>query len=166
MTGEILFWKRCCVAACGAEFGGGEIGIVSPELLAFIYQAQSDSARLSGNLQLAASLGRDAAFQLGIYEQTRLQAMWENPVLNALVQGGYLFGQISTDIETPIGVIEAPEGPGPWDLDHRFAIAKKAFDFMHDNVFAPGAPGSATMQHYFRSRIDERLRVGGSNGGT
>ncbi len=125
---------------------------------AFRLQARSDQARAQGNFGLAASLGRDAAFRLGVHEQQRLQSMWNDPMLQLSARGGDMVGMVTTDIRTPVGTIVTPQGleGGPWDLDYRIAIARNAFNFMHDRVFSPAAgnAGSSRMRQFFEGVFD------------
>jgi hypothetical protein len=120
---------------------------------AFALQAQSDNARAVGDIGTAELLGRDAAFQLGVHEQVRLQTMWDDPVLNAMGKvNGMLQNSWLSSMARPLdiyvgankytdrpsqglGYMKAPASLPNKDvtqLGTRLEIARNAFNFMYE----------------------------------
>lgn len=105
-------------------------------VLGFQKQIEADATMAQGNYAGAAMLGEQAAVQFGIREQTGLQQMWDDPILNAAAKGMQALGLIDTTIHTPIGDIVAPAGATDvTSLQDRIAIAKNAFGFMYQNLY-------------------------------
>ncbi|MEM9988828.1 MAG: hypothetical protein AAF723_04840 [Pseudomonadota bacterium] len=112
----------------------------------FDAQDKADTALAKGDSEASLDFALDAAKELGEYEQTRVQGMYEAlddiaPV-GTLNRGVGLFGiGESTNIrigdqDNVIGIIDAP-GPlrgNVSNLDYRIEIADNAFQWMRDNV--------------------------------
>jgi len=132
---------------------GGQIGVVEDiGSLALAYNAvgagilstfsdRNEPGYQGFKLQIAAdagsiSAGRDAAIQFGIREQTYLQGMWNDPILNAAAKGMQALGLMDTTIHTPIGDIVALAGANDvTNLQDRIAIAQNAFGYMYRNLY-------------------------------
>jgi len=75
--------------------------------------------------------------------------MWNDPVLST-----------ATRIGSPIGTIVTPDmDGGPQDLQYRIGIARNAFRFMHDRLFA-SSPDAARNQALVRDCFNAEWAVG------
>lgn len=103
---------------------------------AFKLQIESDEVMRAGDTVRGALLGTQSAILLGIREQTALQSMWDNPLLNTAARAMSSLGLIDTRIYTPIGVITAPRSNmDVTKLGDRIDIATNAFNYMNRNLY-------------------------------
>lgn len=123
------------------------------------------------------SLGRDAAYRLGIHEQERLQEMWDNPLMtgfakaNALMlDAGGPFSNFARPLDIYVGVNKytdiASQSLGyitmpstlpnhdVSDLNTRIKIAENAFNFMYNAIQDPQK--SSVIQNSFDRMLDSR----------
>ena len=139
-------------------------------------QAISDHSRSVGDKQSAADYGYRAAVQLGIAEQTKLQAvLWDDPIVKSFAIAGvavqlaypkaHLIGADIPISAIPGWTIRPPntrfeglgvtlEFPRVWDLDYRIDVAKNGFAELYRVVHAPAAIGNTANLDMVRSYVE------------
>jgi hypothetical protein len=123
---------------------------------AFTNQIAADAAFARGEVRTGSLRALSAAQSLGVREQTRLQTMWNDPILKNAAKAMSELGLLDTRVRTPLGAIHAPVGATDVTrLEHRIAIANNAFAFMSNKLYSD--PNMTFNRSYVNSVFIRRL---------